>query len=252
VLSTVPYIKLSWNHSGRKVPEIIQNCASCVGLIIASFYLNPELAAILLCCLPLIGTATAIVMKVMSVSTLEGQAQYAKAGAVANEVFAGVRTVASLCSEPWEIKRYTQYLLSAEKAGIKNGLQNGLGQGIMFASFFLAYALAFWYGIKQVADDLASGCDTKCATGGKVISAIFGIIIASSLLGQMSPALTALQLARTSAVSVYETIDRVPVIDSASDTGLKPSSAQGELHIDNIGFSYPARQDDAVYTNVDI
>jgi ABC transporter transmembrane region len=59
-------------------------------------------------------------------------------------VFAGVRTVASLCSEPWEIKRYTQYLLSAEKAGIKNGLQNGLGQGIMFASFFLAYALAFW------------------------------------------------------------------------------------------------------------
>jgi ABC-type multidrug transport system fused ATPase/permease subunit len=171
-------------------------------------------------------------------------------------VFAGVRTVASLCSEPWEIKRYTQYLLSAEKAGIKNGMQNGLGQGIMFASFFLAYALAFWYGIKQVADDLADGCDTAagdtCATGGKVISAIFGIIIASSLLGQMSPALTALPLARTSAVSVYETIDRVPVIDSASDAGLKPDSAQGELHIDKIGFSYPARQDDAVYTNVNI
>jgi ABC-type transport system involved in cytochrome bd biosynthesis fused ATPase/permease subunit len=73
-------------YSGRKVPEIIQNSASCVGLIIASFYLNPELAAILLCCLPLIGTATALVMKVMSDSTLEGQAQYAKAGAVANEV----------------------------------------------------------------------------------------------------------------------------------------------------------------------
>eukprot|EP00953_Heterococcus_sp_UTEX-ZZ885_P013590 7765-Heterococcus_DN1.PRE.2 len=236
---------------GRKVPEIIQNSAGCVGLITVSFYLNPELAAILLCCLPLIGTATAVVMKVMSVSTLEGQAQYAKAGAVANEVFAGVRTVASLCSEPWEIKRYTQYLLSAEKAGIKNGLQNGLGQGIMFASFFLAYALAFW-----VADDLARGCDTAagdtCATGGKVVSAIFGIIVASSQLGHMSPAMTALGLARTSAVSVFETIDRVPVIDSASDAGLKPDSAQGELHIDNIGFSYPARQVDAVYTNVNI
>lgn len=60
------------------------------------------------------------------------------------QVFAGVRTVASLCSEPWEINRYTQHLISAEKAGIKNGVQNGLGQGVMFCSFFLAYALAFW------------------------------------------------------------------------------------------------------------
>jgi ABC-type multidrug transport system fused ATPase/permease subunit len=120
----------------------------------------------------------------------------------------------------------------------------------------LLLLLLLQYGIKQVADDLARGCDTAagdtCATGGKVVSAIFGIIVASSQLGHMSPAMTALGLARTSAVSVFETIDRVPVIDSASDAGLKPDSAHGELHIDNIGFSYPARQDDTVYTNVNI
>jgi ATP-binding cassette, subfamily B (MDR/TAP), member 1 len=62
-------------------------------------------------------------------------------------VFAGVRTVASLCAEPWEIKRYTQHLLSAEKAGITNGVQNGLGKGSMFFCFYLSYALAFWYAL---------------------------------------------------------------------------------------------------------
>jgi ABC transporter transmembrane region len=76
------------------VSEIIQSTASCVELIIVSLYLNVELAAILLCCLPVIGTATAKVMKLVAVSTLEGQAQYAKAGAVANEVSTYVYTYA--------------------------------------------------------------------------------------------------------------------------------------------------------------
>jgi ATP-binding cassette, subfamily B (MDR/TAP), member 1 len=68
----------------------------------------------------------------------------------------------------------------------------------------------------------------------------------------MSPGLTALGLARTSAVAVFSTIDRVPPIDSASEAGAKPDSAQGALHIDNIAFSYPARPDDLVYSNVNL
>ena len=46
-------------------------------------------------------------------------------------VFAGVRTVASLCAEPWEIARYTRHLVNAEKAGIKSGITNGFGKGAM-------------------------------------------------------------------------------------------------------------------------
>lgn len=50
------------------------------------------------------------------------------------------------------------------------GFQKGVGTATLFASFFLGYALAFWYGTKLVADDLASGCSSDCATGVRVVN----------------------------------------------------------------------------------
>ncbi|KAG5181118.1 ATP-binding cassette, sub-family B, member 1A [Tribonema minus] len=237
---------------GRKVADAIMNCASAIGQLIAAFYLNPVLSAILLCCLPAVGLSVGLVTMLMSKSTIEGQGHYSLAGAVANEVFAGIRTVASLCAEPWEVVRYSKYLVQAEAAGIRNGLQSGLGQGAVFMSFFLAYALAFWYGIKQVSGDLEDGCVENCQTGGKVISSIFGVLFASMQLGQMTPGLTALSLARASAVAIFKTIERVPAIDPFSDAGAKPATARGALHIDGVGFHYPARPDEVVYGRVDI
>jgi ABC transporter transmembrane region len=62
------------------------NLGGAIGCLVAALYLNPVLAAILLCCLPLIGATVGMVTKLMSKSTLEGQGHYGKAGAVANEV----------------------------------------------------------------------------------------------------------------------------------------------------------------------
>ncbi|KAG5184898.1 ATP-binding cassette, sub-family B, member 1A [Tribonema minus] len=238
---------------GRKIADSMMNGAGSMGCLIAAFYLNPTLSAILLSALPLIGFAVGMVTKLMSKSTLEGQGHYSRAGAVANEVFAGIRTVASLCAEPWEVARYGRHLLSAEKAGIKNGIQNGLGKASMFSCFYLAYALAFWYGIKQVSDDLAAGCTEDCASGGKVISSVFGVLFASMQLGQMSPGITALGLARTSAVIIFETIRRVPPIDAFSTEGARPDKPpSGALRLEGVGFHYPARPDDVVYGRIDL
>lgn len=44
-----------------------------------------------------------------------------RAGGVANEVIAGVRTVASLTAEEHEVERYSHHLEGAEKAGIMAG-----------------------------------------------------------------------------------------------------------------------------------
>jgi ABC transporter transmembrane region len=73
-------------RSGRKIPDVTMNLGGAIGCLVAALYLNPVLAAILLCCLPLIGATVGMVTKLMSKSTLEGQGHYGKAGAVANEV----------------------------------------------------------------------------------------------------------------------------------------------------------------------
>jgi hypothetical protein len=46
---------------------------------------------------------------------------------------------------------------------------------------------------------------------------------------------------RSAAAKVFETIDRIPDIDSANPGGLKPASVKGELVLENVTFSYPSR-----------
>ena len=47
--------------------------------------------------------------------------------------------------------------------------------------------------------------------------------------------------ARGAAAKLYETIDRVPTIDSASDAGLRPEKCIGEIALEHVKFSYPSR-----------
>ena len=60
--------------------------------------------------------------------------------------------------------------------------------------------------------------------------------IKSNLFG-----LEAISHARAAAAKLYETIDRIPEIDSASPEGLKPEKVEGEIVLEDVKFSYPSR-----------
>jgi len=49
--------------------------------------------------------------------------------------------------------------------------------------------------------------------------------------------------AQTAAFSVFEIIDRVPVIDTQSDLGEKLENPTGIVEFKNVSFKYPARTD---------
>ncbi|KAG5193165.1 P-loop containing nucleoside triphosphate hydrolase protein [Tribonema minus] len=237
---------------GSKIPIAIMNGFSCIGLFIVAFWQDPQLAAILLACLPLVGFATVVVTKLMTRAQTASQGFYAASGGIANEVFAGIRTVASLCAEPLEMVRYSKQLLLAEAQTIKSCVLNGGSMGVLMSLLLLSYSLAFWYGITQVSDATASGCTGNCKTGGKVVTAVFAVLSAAVQVGQLSPGLTSLNQARVAAAGIFATMDRRPAIDVFAKGGLKPRESKGELHIDNVAFHYPARPNDPVYHCIDI
>ena len=51
----------------------------------------------------------------------------------------------------------------------------------------------------------------------------------------------AISHARAAAAKLFETIDRIPAIDSASTEGLKPEKVEGEIVLREVKFSYPSR-----------
>jgi ABC-type multidrug transport system fused ATPase/permease subunit len=70
-------------------------------------------------------------------------------------------------------------------------------------------------------------------------------------LGQIAPSLTNIAKAQVAAFRIWEVIDRVPPIDSASAAGVKPelSAIRGRVEFRNVTFSYPSRPDQVVLSN---
>ena len=70
---------------------------------------------------------------------------------------------------------------------------------------------------------------------------IFAILIGSFSLALLAPEMQAITQARGATAKLYEAIDRIPSIDSASPDGLKPEKYVGEISLKHIDFNYPSR-----------
>jgi ATP-binding cassette, subfamily B (MDR/TAP), member 1 len=55
--------------------------------------------------------------------------------------------------------------------------------------------------------------------------------------------LLAISHARGAAAKLWDTIDRVPTIDSSNEGGLRPEKVIGQIELENVDFNYPSRPD---------
>jgi ATP-binding cassette subfamily B (MDR/TAP) protein 1 len=70
---------------------------------------------------------------------------------------------------------------------------------------------------------------------------LLAILIGAFSLAQIAPNMQSFAFAQGAATALFATIDRIPVIDSASDEGLKPESVEGTIILDHVDFIYPSR-----------
>lgn len=142
--------------------------------------------------------------------------------------------------------------------GVEKGINVGLGNGAVFGIAFLTYALGFWYGGLLVARDVERDCTHDCMTGGTILTVFFSTVMGSFALGQMAPPLTAFTTARASIAVIYDILDRKPLIDGLSDSGMKLSKTEteqrikGEVSLQHVAFAYPSRPDIRVCDDIDI
>jgi ATP-binding cassette subfamily B (MDR/TAP) protein 1 len=85
-----------------------------------------------------------------------------------------------------------------------------------------------------------------------LIIVLFGVLAGAQNLGLTSPHLEAFAAARGSAYSVFNIIDRIPIIDSLSEEGLRPKSIEGKIKFTDVKFKYPARPDVQVLNGLNL
>jgi len=78
------------------------------------------------------------------------------------------------------------------------------------------------------------------------------IAIGSFSLVHLAPEMDAVAFGRGAAAKLYQTIDRVPDIDSSDPSGLKPQSVEGHITFDHIKFNYPSRPNVAVIKDLSV
>ncbi|ETN84287.1 ABC transporter, ATP-binding protein [Necator americanus] len=87
------------------------------------------------------------------------QTAYANAGATAEEVIHGIRTVAAFNGQEKEIKRYGDHLNQGMKYGVRKALLTSFGTACIMGALFVSMAASFWLVevLKGVTIEIESG-----------------------------------------------------------------------------------------------
>lgn len=226
---------------GEKLSIFTYLVVSFICSVIFSFFYGWKLTLVILSCAPLIIFATALVSKVQSSLTQKELDSYSVAGSMAEEVLGAIRTVIAFGGEEKEAERYKERLQPAEDNGKKKGAFSGIGGGTMWFLIYCCYALAFWYGVNLILQDRDN--EYKEYTPAVLIIVLFGILTGAQNVGMSSPHFEAFASSKASAVSIFNIIDRIPVIDSMGIGGLLPKTIHGDIVFSNVHFKYPARSE---------
>uniref|UniRef100_A0A4X1SYT0 Phosphatidylcholine translocator ABCB4 n=1 Tax=Sus scrofa TaxID=9823 RepID=A0A4X1SYT0_PIG len=223
------------NGIGDKIGVFFQLLATFIIGFISAFSRGWKLALVVMTVSPILGLSVAVWAKILSSFTDKELLAYAKAGAVAEEVLAAIRTVIAFGGQKKELERYNKNLEEAKRIGIKKAVTANISNGATFLLIYASYALAFWYGTTLVLSNEY--------TIGQVITVFFSVLIGAFSIGQASPSIEAFANARGAAYEIFKIIDSKPSIDSYSKNGHKPDNIKGNLEFRNVHFSYPSRNE---------
>ncbi|KAG8432402.1 hypothetical protein GDO86_016881 [Hymenochirus boettgeri] len=209
-----------------QVGIFIQRFTTFLSGFLLGFVSGWKLTLVIIAVSPLIGIGAAFMALAVAKLTGKELQAYAKAGAVADEVLSGIRTVAAFGGEKKEVERYDKNLVYAQRWGVRKGIIMGFFTGYMWFIIFLCYALAFWYGSKLVLEE-------EEYSPGNLLQVFFGVLVGALNLGQASPCLQAFASGRGAATTIYETIDQIlnklnMVIKSGETTAFVGPSGAGK------------------------
>ncbi|KAJ1967670.1 hypothetical protein H4R34_006366, partial [Dimargaris verticillata] len=196
-----------------KFARLVQDMVTFTTGFILAFIKGWQLAIVLLAVLPLLALAGTLVTMLIATKSTGGQSSYGAAGAVAEEVISGIRTVMAFGGQECEIRRYDSKISEALRQGIRKAIIGGIGTGVVMSLLFFVYALGFWYGIKLASE--------KVLMASQVLTVFFALMVGAMALGKSIPNITSVGTARGAASKVFAIIARESPIDPLADTGHK-------------------------------
>ncbi|KAL5111589.1 ATP-dependent translocase ABCB1 [Taenia crassiceps] len=232
--------KLSYNVDqieggiGDRLGNFIQNVTTAIVAAVVSLINGWKLALVSFTMAPFILGAFMTLGFALRKYAAKEIIAYERAGSVAAEILASIRTVFAFGCQEKESARYEKELGASAHVFILKCLLMGFGMGMIGCTIFCASALILWYGVELII--------TESYNNGSIVSVMISFIIGNTSLGRSLPEIEFFANAKRAAASLFEIIDRIPVIDVMGQ-GLTLDSFSGKIEFKNVSFSYPTRPD---------
>ena len=221
------------------IGRLIQIYTMLIAGTVLAFYYGWQLAFVVFGVGPLVGVAGWLQFKFIGGFSNDFKKALEKGSQLAAESFSGIKTISSFNSEELVVKRYSHILEEPLEIGRFKAQVAGIGFGFSQAIMFLAYAVSFYFGAWLTAEGYM--------TFDRVLKVFFAIVMAAMGVGQTAAFVPDIVKSNSAAQAVFGIIDRVPEIDSSSDSGLKTGLENGDIVFDHVSFSYPTRKEATIF-----
>ncbi|KAG2008663.1 multidrug resistance protein 1 [Coprinopsis cinerea AmutBmut pab1-1] len=230
--------------TSEKVALTVSFVAAFVTGFVLAYARSWRLALAMSSILPCMAIAGGVMNKFISAYKQLSLQYIADGGSLAEEVIGTVRTAQAFGTQRILSGLYDNHVNKALTVDLKAASWHGSGLAFFFFVIYSSYGLAFHFGTKLI--------NQGHATAGSVVNVFLAILIGSISLTLLAPEIQALTHGCGAAAKLYETIDRVPDIDSYDEGGLKPETVTGEITIENVTFAYPSRPTVQVVKNLSL
>ncbi|KAJ8103745.1 P-loop containing nucleoside triphosphate hydrolase protein [Lipomyces tetrasporus] len=154
-------------------------------------------------------------------------------GTLAEEVLSSVRNVQAFGIQDRLALKYDKFLTISQKWALRAGIAAGAMSGTMWLGVFANDSLAFWQGSRFLARDEL--------TISSVITILMAMVQGTYAISNISPHVRSITNGMAAASKIFQTIDRVSVIDSSLETGMRPETVRGDIELRDVKFIYPSR-----------
>ncbi|KAL3496016.1 P-loop containing nucleoside triphosphate hydrolase protein [Aspergillus germanicus] len=174
----------------------------------------------------------------------------ATAASIASEALSNFVVVQAFGANARLEEKFSKALKSSEHEGLKKAAAVGIQSGVLYFIAYSANGLAFWQGSRKIAQAVAD--DSSGTTVGATFTVIFILVEATLLLSQVAPFLHLFTAAVASFEKLRGDIDREPLIDGTTTSGLRLSQTEGGFEIKDVSFTYPSRPEVTVLDKVSL
>ncbi|KAK9877178.1 hypothetical protein WA026_016926 [Henosepilachna vigintioctopunctata] len=241
-----------------KIEEAIgEKLSLCIFYLLAgiagigiSLFMGWELTIVCIILLPISSLVATGISLIGSRFSKKEMDSYASAGAIAEEVFAAIRTVVAFDGQKKEVRKYEKHLNEAKDNNIRRNIFNGIGEGVLYFFMYASSALATWYSVRLIIEGRELGSSSRKYQPAVIVGIVYNSWVAYWNFYLAAPFIKIFGIACGAASKVFEVFDTEPQINFSSNRGLQPAKCTGKISFDEVHFRYPTRRDVKVLNGI--